>query len=199
MNLFNADDKLTKYASVEAIIDDYFDVRLKHYDDRKVYLIDALEREILVLSNKARYIGELIDGSIDLRNKKNQEIVALLQSKHYTTEENDPDFKYLLRMPMNSVSAENVQKIMHDHETKVAELQCLQSTTVQHMWLSELDVLEKEYGEYQLERAQAQLGEIKGSNPKKNNKKTKLSAEGSATITNAKKKAKMVDLEKEDM
>lgn len=199
MNLFNADDKLTKYASVEAIIDDYFDVRLKHYDDRKVYLIDALEREILVLSNKARYIGELIDGSIDLRNKKNQEIVALLQSKHYTTEENDPDFKYLLRMPMNSVSAENVQKIMHDHETKVAELQCLQSTTVQQMWLSELDVLEKEYGEYQLERAQAQLGEIKGSNPKKNNKKTKLSAEGSVAITNAKKKAKMVDLEKEDM
>jgi DNA topoisomerase-2 len=202
MNLFNADDKLTKYDSVEAIIDDYFGVRLKHYDDRKVYLIDALEREICVLSNKARYIGELIDGSLDLRNKKNQEIVALLQSKHYIAEDHDPEFKYLLRMPMNSVSAENVQKIMQDHETKVAELQCLQATTVEQMWLSELDVLEKEYGEYQLERAQAQLGEIEGSNPKKKNKKTKAGEKSSAG-GGAKKKAKMsaveIEIEDEDM
>ena len=196
MNLFNANDKLTKYDSVEAIIDDYFDVRLKHYDDRKVYLMDALEQEIQSLTNKANYIGELIAGTIDLRNKKNQEIIAMLQKKNYDAEDNDPEFTYLLRMPMNSVSAENVQKIMRDHETKMAELQRLKSTTVEQMWLSELDVLEKEYGEYQMERAQAQLGETVKVAKKSGKKKMESSA--GAGGGSAKKKAKIFVEEEPD-
>ena len=65
MNLFDSEDKLKKYKNVEDIIDDYYDVRLEHYVYRKNYMIDNLEKEIVILSNKAIYIKENLE---DTRN-----------------------------------------------------------------------------------------------------------------------------------
>jgi DNA topoisomerase-2 len=161
MNLFNSEDKLTKYDSVEEIIDDYYYVRLAYYDDRKEFMIDALEKELLVLSNKAKYIQELINGTIDLRKKKKQEITSMLQDKDYDTIDDDQEYKYLIRMPMDSVSEENVDKLLKEHQLKQDELDRIKETTIQQMWLSELDILEHEYLEYQKEREQAQQGDTK--------------------------------------
>jgi len=152
MHLFDADDKLRKYDNIEEIIDDYFETRLKLYSDRKAYLIDALERELLILSNKARYIQELLDGTIDLRKKKKDEIISMLLSKSYSTIDDDTDFKYLVKMPMDSVSEENVEKLNKDHKDKSDELQRIKETSEQQMWLYELENLEQEYLKYRSER-----------------------------------------------
>ena len=161
MNLFNSEDKLKKYDTIEEIIDDYFDIRLEYYENRRDYLIENLEQELMVLSNKSKYIQELLNGTIDLRHKKKQEIIDMLIEKDYDTNENDDDYKYLVRMPMDSVSDENIEKINMEHANKNAELEELKATTVQQMWLFELTLLENEYVTYQKEREQSQLGEIK--------------------------------------
>jgi DNA topoisomerase-2 len=118
MNLFNFEDKLRKYESVEEIIDDYYHVRLDFYEDRKKNMIDTLEKEIVILSNKAKYIQELLDGTIDLRKKKNTDIIQMLQEKEYAKID-DEDYKYLIKMPMDSVSEENVHKIMKEIHTEL--------------------------------------------------------------------------------
>lgn len=161
MNLFNSEDKLKKYESVEEIIDDYYQIRLEYYEDRKEYMIDALEREIMILSNKAKYIKEVLEGTIDLRKKKKQEIIDMLEEKEYDNIDDDEEFKYLVRMPMDSVSEENVEKLLKEHQDKEDELDRIKATTIEEMWLSELEILENEYQEYQKEREQAQIGEIK--------------------------------------
>jgi DNA topoisomerase-2 len=166
MNLFNSEDKLKKYESVEEIIDDYFDIRLEYYEDRKDFMIESLEKELMILSNKAKYIQELLNGTIDLRKKKKQEIVDMLQDKEYDTIDGDEEFKYLVRMPMDSVSEENVDKLLKDHHSKQDELDRIKATTIQQMWLSELEILENEYQEYQKEREQAQIGDVKVSKKK---------------------------------
>jgi DNA topoisomerase-2 len=166
MNLFNSEDKLKKYESVEEIIDDYYEIRLEYYEDRKEYMIDALEKQIMILSNKAKYIKEVLDGTIDLRKKKKQEIIDMLVEKEYDTVDDDEEFLYLVRMPMDSVSEENVEKLMKEHHEKLDELERIKATTIEQMWLSELEVLENEYQEYQKEREQAQIGEIKVSKKK---------------------------------
>ena len=58
MHMFDADDKLKLYKSAEEIINDYF-VKRYLYEDRKKYLISVLERELCLLSNKARYIQKI--------------------------------------------------------------------------------------------------------------------------------------------
>jgi DNA topoisomerase-2 len=167
MNLFNADDKLKKYDTVNEIIDDYYSIRLNYYDDRKDNLIENLERELLILSNKAKYIKEVLDGTIDLRKKKKQEIMDMLWKKNYDTIDEDLEFKYLVKMPMDSVSEENVEKLLKEHGIKNAELEQVKSTTIQEMWLSELSVLEQEYKIYQKDRKEAQQGDVKTSGKKK--------------------------------
>ena len=166
MNLFNSEDKLKKYESVEEIIDDYYQIRMEYYEDRKEYLIDALEKQIMILSNKAKYIKELLEGTIDLRKKKKQEIIDMLFEKEYDTIDNDEEFKYLVKMPMDSVSEENVENLLKEHQEKLDELDRIKATTIEQMWLSELEILENEYQEYQKEREQAQIGEIKISKKK---------------------------------
>jgi DNA topoisomerase-2 len=172
MNLFNAEDKLTKYDSIDSIIDDYFGIRLDYYNDRKMNLIENLEKELLIMSNKVRYIQEVLAGTIDLRKKKKQEITNLLKGKKYDMMDEDDEYKYLVRMPMDSVSEENVEKLVAEHSSKSAELVRIKNTTIQQMWLKELDILENEYKEYQKERALAQQGDVKTTKKKTVVKKT---------------------------
>ena len=115
----------------------------------------------MILSNKSKYFHELLNGTIDLRNKKKQEIIDMLIEKDYDTIDKDDDFKYLVKMPMDSVSEENIERLNKEHANKLAELDVLKATTIQQMWLSELKLLENEYIEYQKEREKSQLGEIK--------------------------------------
>ena len=172
MNLFNSEDKLTKYSTVNEIIDDFYDVRLVYYGRRKAYLIDVLEKELIILSNKVRYIQEILKGTIDLRKKKKDEIIKMLEDKKYQKIVNgdnnvvDEEYKYLVRMPMDAVSEENVEKLLGEHKNKTQELEEIKTTTCEQMWFKELDALNAEYSNYRKERDIAINGLVKGSNSK---------------------------------
>ena len=62
---------------------------------------------------------------------------------------------------MDSVSEENVEKLLKEHHAKQDELERIKETTIEKMWLSELDILEHEYQEYQKERDLSQCGDSK--------------------------------------
>jgi hypothetical protein len=55
-------------------------------------------------------------------------------------------------MPMDSVTEENVDKLNKEHDTKQKELTKIQSTTIQQMWKTELDVISSTYIAYKEER-----------------------------------------------
>jgi DNA topoisomerase-2 len=158
MHLFDAHDKLKKYTDVSQIIDDYFETRLELYQTRKNYMIATLTSELLVLSNKARYIKENLDGTIDLRKKKKDEVNAMLKAKNYHLINDDEDYKYLTKMPMDSVTEENVEKLNKEHDTKQKELAKIQATTIQQMWTTELDAMNAAYLVYKEERERSMTG-----------------------------------------
>ena len=160
MHLFDEHDKLQKYENVAEIIDAYYVTRLRLYDERKQFMIAKLENELLVMVNKSNYIQELLDDTIDLRKKKTAQIVEMLQSKGYATINDDAEYKYLIKLPMDSVTEENVDKIMQDKLKKEDELVKVQGKTISAMWLDELDSLEEQYVLYKLERGRL-MGELK--------------------------------------
>ena len=158
MHLFDAHDKLKKYTDVSQVIDDYFETRLELYQTRKNYMIATLTSELLVLSNKARYIKENLDGTIDLRKKKKDEVNSMLKAKNYHIINDDEDYKYLTKMPMDSVTEENVEKLNKEHDTKQKELAKIQATTIQQMWTTELDAMNAAYLIYKEERERLMSG-----------------------------------------
>ena len=154
MHMFNSQRKLHKYSSPEEIIDDFYGVRINVYQKRKEYLIKEMERKLVRLSNRAKYIQETLAGTIDLRRKKSEQVTELLTKKKYDMI--DGDFKYLIKMPMDSVTEENVANIMKEKENTELELDTLRKTTVEKMWITELNTLEKEYAKYKTKREKIQ-------------------------------------------
>ena len=93
MWLFDSEQRLKKYKTVADIINDYIPVRIKTYADRIAYMIQQLEREVLILSNKARFIQEQCDDIIDLRRKKQAVVIALLNERSYDIIDDDSEYK----------------------------------------------------------------------------------------------------------
>ena len=159
MNMFDANEKLKKYNTPEEIVDDYYPVRIEYYQKRKAYLLDALRKELLVLSNRARYISEILDDTIDLRRKTTAMMVQILKDRKYDMQIQNGDngdggdscsagYKYLLKLPMDSVSEENVEKLRIEKEKKEKELAHLESKTTENLWQDDLAELEEEYNKF---------------------------------------------------
>jgi DNA topoisomerase-2 len=149
MHLFDSRDQLRKYSSVEEIANDYYATRLALYEKRKAHQLACLSSELGVLSNKARYIQEVLDGSIDLRRKRGDEVVSMLKEKGYQSQSQDNEekdqYKYLLKLPMDSVSDENVDRLVKERDHKKSQYETLNKTSPENLWLSDLDELRVEY------------------------------------------------------
>jgi DNA topoisomerase-2 len=145
MHMFDENEKLIKYSNVKEVIDHFMKVRLDLYVKRKAYQVEALAKAALILSNKARFITEVLDETIDLRKKKTAIVSQMLKDKKYDIVDEDNDYKYLVKLPMDSVTEENVKKILNERDSKQAELDNLKGTTEIQLWMNELDTLKKEY------------------------------------------------------
>jgi DNA topoisomerase-2 len=167
MHLFDANEKLQKFNKVTEIIDAYYDTRIKLYGSRKVFMINNIEKELILLSNKAKYIKEILDGTIDLRKKKREEINTMLTNKGYNIINDDEEYKYLVKMPMDSVTEENIDKLLKEKANKETELETIKTTTINKMWLKELNKLSELYIEYKEERNKSLEPEDKTKNKKK--------------------------------
>ena len=172
--MFNEKQKLRKYNDVYEIIDKYYPIRYQGYVDRKEYQIKKLERELVLISNRARFIKEQCDDVIDLRKKKKAVVIQLLKDTGYDVLDGDEEYKYLREMRLSMVEEENYTKLMEELENKRKELDTLKKTTIEQMWLRELNDLEKALAKYKNDRKVRQFGlGAKIKNGKKKGKKGK--------------------------
>ena len=163
IHMFDGQRRLHKYRTVEEIIDGYMEIRYSMYEKRKAHMIDNLTRRLQKLSNKAKYIQQTLSGEVDLRKKSAIQVEELMTK--YEFDKIDGDFKYLIKMPMDSVTEENVAHIMKERDDATKELEVLTKTTINKMWLCDLAVFEKQYSVYQTKRQQIQSGAVKASKP----------------------------------
>lgn len=96
---FDPEGRITKYASVEDIMKEFFAVRIRFYEKRKVSLLSGFEESALTdiqqwqlaemqkdlekLSNQARFIQMIIDGKLVVSKKKKKDLVAELKQKNF--------------------------------------------------------------------------------------------------------------------
>jgi hypothetical protein len=135
-----------------------------------------MENQVVKLTNRARYIQETLTDLVDLRKKTLHAVNELLSTRKY--DKIDGDYKYLIKMPMDSVTQENVANIMKEKENTENELNALKATPLEKIWYNELDLLDNEYDKYKKHRENIQAG---SGGSKKLDKKPKV-------INNAKAK-----------
>ena len=78
--------------------------------------------------------------------KKNKvletQINEIMESNKFELGE-DKSYNYLIKMPMDSVSKENVEKLMKECGDKELLLNEVKTTSIEQMWLKELNDLKK--------------------------------------------------------
>jgi DNA gyrase/topoisomerase IV subunit A len=141
MHLNTAKNQLKKYKTVEDIIQDYAEIRLQMYTTRKQHLLQSITAKLNEITNRVRYIRFTLDDTIDLRRKSSDVINKLLASLNL--DKMNDSYHYLIKMSMDSVSAENVAHLESELAKLEEEKRILLTMTEKQMWLQELDELIK--------------------------------------------------------
>ena len=147
MNMFNENKQLHKYKKVEEIIDAYYDVRMMMYKKRKAAQVKSMKERVKELSNRARFIAEVVANTIDLRKfADDDELHIALQTKNY--DKHMDKYDYLTHMPIHNMTKSRVQKIIKEKDDVVHELDILEKTELTTIWRQELEKLLVEYKKY---------------------------------------------------
>jgi DNA topoisomerase-2 len=161
MNLYDENNRLKNFKSPEDILEYYYTHRLEYYTKRRDYLIGILEQEVVMLSTRARFILDVINEVIRIRNVPRLEVVSQLLKLEYpimadgekliplekTTklQKDDANYDYLVRMPIYSLTKEKVEELLQEKESKIRELDILKAKTDKDLWCADLQVFETEY------------------------------------------------------
>ena len=161
MNLYDENNRLKNFKSPEEILIYYYTHRMVYYTKRRDYLIDILDREVFMLSTRARFILDVINEVIRIRNVPRAEVVSQLQTLGYPVmtegdllipleratkqQKDDGNYDYLIRMPIYSLTKEKVEELLQEKEAKIKELTILKAKTDKDLWEADLGVFETEY------------------------------------------------------
>ena len=146
MHLFQADGKLRRYTCVEDIIDDFCVVRLDTYAKRKAHLLAEMQERYRKARNRADFIQRILDRSLELRGRKRSDIETELDAGGF--DRIAGDFAYLLKMQMDSVSAERAEALVKEKTDIETEIQVLGQKSERELWSHDLDLFETAYRSY---------------------------------------------------
>jgi DNA topoisomerase-2 len=145
MTCFDTDFNIVKYKTVGDILEAFVEKRLPLYESRRVMLLAALQKQIDELDAKRRFIQAILDGTLVLQKRTDEEIVADLKANQIPALScvDKPDeydsYDYVLRMRMDRVKASAVVELDGQIMEKRGEIEHLEAETASSLWLSDLD------------------------------------------------------------
>jgi DNA topoisomerase-2 len=133
--------KLKIFENAEEILEYFVNFRLSYYQKRKDFLLNKLNKELKILSNRGRFIKAILDGKLKINNIPKSEIIDQIEKMEL--DKIDDSYDYLLRMPLYSLTKELFEKLKQDFTDKKLEIKELEETKPSDMYLSDLSELKK--------------------------------------------------------
>ena len=135
--------KLMIFENTSDIIKYFVEFRLKYYHKRKQFLLDKMNRELKILSNRGRFIKAIIDGKLKVNNVSKSIIIEGIEAMGL--DKIDDSYDYLLRMPIYSLTKEMYDKLKEDFTIKKEEIKTLEATDPKDMYILDLTELKKRF------------------------------------------------------
>jgi DNA gyrase/topoisomerase IV subunit B len=129
-----------KFKSIDALLEEFYDIRLPFYAMRKKRMVDDLSARIKVLEDKYRFLKLVIEDKIVIFKKTKQDIVA--QMKHYKIPED-----LLTSIRLSSLSEDELEELMKEIEALKVERQQISILLPEQMWITDLKEFKKKYME----------------------------------------------------
>lgn len=129
------------FESATQIIQYFVKFRLTYYIKRKEYLINKLNQELLLLSNKAQFIKMIIDGKLKINNVPRKQIILALATADF--DEINGSYNYLLSLPIHTLTKETYEDLLGDTHAKENELESTKAKDTTQMYRDDLQELRK--------------------------------------------------------
>lgn len=137
MVCFDHKGAIKKYDSATEILLEFYEVRFELYVKRKALLIDILEKKLLHISEKVRFITMVIRKELIIDNKKNEILEEEMRGLKFTI------IDELLSMHLRSLTKEKVEELMKNMDIAKMELENLKKKEPKDLWLEDINALEK--------------------------------------------------------
>ena len=169
MNLYDENNKLKNFKSPEAILEYYYTHRLNYYELRRQNIINNLEQDLFLLSTKARFILDVINDDVKIRNIPKAEVIKQLETLKYPKmvnsiltnmdkmsekQRNDSSYgsyDFLIGMPIYNLTKEKVDDLLKEKENLEATLTLMKSKTDKILWEEDLKLFEGEYKKHMID------------------------------------------------
>jgi DNA topoisomerase-2 len=133
--------KLKIFECMEDIIYYFTNFRLTYYQKRKDFLVKKLIQELLVMSNRAKFIKAILDLKLKVNNRKKEDIINDIEKMKL--DKVDGNYDYLLRMPIYSLTKELFDKLLSEQVEKKVEIETTKKMATKDMYLNDLSELKK--------------------------------------------------------
>lgn len=148
MHALDSRGNIKKYANVEEIEAEHFNVRWKAYSDRREHMISVLSYEFEMLDEKLRFFRAKISGDVVVENVSYADVIKSLESYGFKRMPsvfggNACSFDHITSVKMFDVTKERVVGLEADLKRKVDQLQETRQSTVEDMWEGDLQKLER--------------------------------------------------------
>lgn len=137
MYVFNEKNEIVKMENAEEIIYHFWRIRNDYYIKRKVYLEEKLKNELDLISNKLRFVNDIIDEKIIVFKQKISFIEAQLKNENYKLIDNS--YNYLTDMKIHSFSEETLETLENKKNKINNEYTKVQNMNLRDFWLEDLD------------------------------------------------------------
>lgn len=136
MYIFNEKGNLQKMDSAENILLSFFRIRNKYHILRKEYLTEQINKELIILESKVKFVRAIVNDELIVFKRKKQQITEDI--KKMGLYEN-PNYDYLLNMPIHTFTEETIEKLEKEYTTKENEFKVIKNTTIKDLWKQDFD------------------------------------------------------------
>lgn len=146
MVLFDPSNKIKKYETVQDILEEFCNVRYSLYEVRKDGIVKSMEEDLLYIRNKIKFIGEIINNTISLKERDDESLNKELATKKYALK--DGSYDYLLNIQVRSMTSKRVIELKEKEAELKKQLEVYKNKTIKDIWRGEMDELVKDYNKW---------------------------------------------------
>lgn len=135
--VLDENSKIRHFQTPHQLIEYFVKFRLNIYNDRKSRLVKILEDKYDKNSLLVKFIELVCKGKLKIRNRSKADIKVDMDGYKLPM--------YLLSTPMSKVTIEERDELLKENEAIKKELEYIKKTTIQKMYLNDLEELKKKF------------------------------------------------------
>ena len=101
--------------SPEDILLSFYMIRNKYHKLRKTHLEEKINKELIVLESKVKFVRAIVSDELKVFRRKKQDITADIKKMNLYQ---NPNYDYLLNMPIHTFTEETIDKLEKEYKQK---------------------------------------------------------------------------------